>query len=183
VNTTKRRGNSEGSNPDQRADGRWQFHIRHGDEDGVEPPAQRLRQHCQGGTRQCSRGPGSASGQPACEGSQNHTRRVHSRMARLLPRGIGSESNHEEPVRHDGSHTLSAPRSARNRSTNSGRPISTRGRWKLKGRGLAESSIRTAYTVLRAVLDTAVRDRDSAKPGASCATPQGNRQGGCLPDA
>jgi integrase len=29
----------------------------------------------------------------------------------------------------------------------------------LKGRGLAESSIRTAYTVLRAVLDTAVRDK------------------------
>ena len=33
--------------------------------------------------------------------------------------------------------------------------------WKveLKDRGLAESSIRTAYTVLRAVLDTAVRDK------------------------
>jgi integrase len=29
----------------------------------------------------------------------------------------------------------------------------------LQGRGLAESSIRSAYTVLRAVLDTAVRDR------------------------
>ena len=33
----------------------------------------------------------------------------------------------------------------------------------LKGRGLAESSIRTAYTVLRAVLDTAVRDRAIAQ--------------------
>jgi hypothetical protein len=34
VSTTKRRGNSEGSNPVQRADGRWQVHIRHTDEDG-----------------------------------------------------------------------------------------------------------------------------------------------------
>jgi integrase len=33
----------------------------------------------------------------------------------------------------------------------------------LKGRGLAESSIRTAYTVLRAVLDTAVRDKAIAQ--------------------
>jgi hypothetical protein len=37
---------------------------------------------------------------------------------------------------------------------------------------------------LRAVLDTAVRDKgDSAEPSPGCATPQGNRQGGCLPDA
>jgi hypothetical protein len=34
VSTTRRRGNSEGSNPVQRADGRWQVHIRHADEDG-----------------------------------------------------------------------------------------------------------------------------------------------------
>ena len=34
MSTTKRRGNSEGSNPVQRADGRWQVHIRHMDEDG-----------------------------------------------------------------------------------------------------------------------------------------------------
>jgi hypothetical protein len=34
VSTTKRRGNSEGSNPVQRADGRWQVHIRHTDEYG-----------------------------------------------------------------------------------------------------------------------------------------------------
>jgi hypothetical protein len=35
VSTTKRRGNSEGSNPMQRADGRWQILLRHTDEDGV----------------------------------------------------------------------------------------------------------------------------------------------------
>jgi hypothetical protein len=34
VSTTRRRGNSEGSNPVQRGDGRWQVHIRHTDEDG-----------------------------------------------------------------------------------------------------------------------------------------------------
>jgi hypothetical protein len=34
VSATRRRGNSEGSNPVQRADGRWQVHIRHTDEDG-----------------------------------------------------------------------------------------------------------------------------------------------------
>ena len=54
----------------------------------------------------------------------------------------------------------------------------------LTGRGLAESSIRTAYTVLRAVLDTAVRDKAIAENQAQGrTTPQGNRQGGCLPDA
>lgn len=37
--------------------------------------------------------------------------------------------------------------------------------WKveLQGRGLSESTIRTTYTVLRAVLDTAVRDKAIAK--------------------
>ena len=34
MSTTRRRGNSEGSNPVQRGDGRWQVHIRHTDEDG-----------------------------------------------------------------------------------------------------------------------------------------------------
>src|SRR5215212_10348060 len=34
VSTIRRRGNSEGSNPLQRGDGRWQVHIRHTDEDG-----------------------------------------------------------------------------------------------------------------------------------------------------
>jgi hypothetical protein len=34
VSTTRRRGNSEGSNPVQRSDGRWQVHIRHTDEEG-----------------------------------------------------------------------------------------------------------------------------------------------------
>jgi hypothetical protein len=34
VSTTRRRDNSEGSNPVQRAYGRWQVHIRHTDEDG-----------------------------------------------------------------------------------------------------------------------------------------------------
>ena len=54
----------------------------------------------------------------------------------------------------------------------------------LKSRGLAESSIRTAYTILRAALNTArARQGDSAEPSPRCATPQGHRQGGCLPDA
>ena len=35
MSTTRRRGNSEGSNPVQRADGRWQVHVRHANEDGV----------------------------------------------------------------------------------------------------------------------------------------------------
>ena len=54
----------------------------------------------------------------------------------------------------------------------------------LKGRGLAESSIRSAYTGLRAVLDTAVRDKAIAQNQAQAVPrPKGHRQGGCLPDA
>ena len=34
VSATRQRGNSEDSNPFRRADGRWQVHIRHTDEDG-----------------------------------------------------------------------------------------------------------------------------------------------------
>ena len=40
-------------------------------------------------------------------------------------------------------------------------------------RGLAESTVRTAYTVLRAVLDTAVRDEALARnPAAAVARPK-----------
>jgi integrase len=46
--------------------------------------------------------------------------------------------------------------------------------WKveLKDRGLAESSIRSAYTVLRAVLDTAVRDKAIAHNPAHAVRPK-----------
>ena len=35
VSTAKRRGNREGSNPVQRADGRWQINLRYRDEHGI----------------------------------------------------------------------------------------------------------------------------------------------------
>ena len=59
----------------------------------------------------------------------------------------------------------------------SSRRTSSRGRWSSKARGLSESTIRSAYTILRAVLDTAVRDDALAKnPAAAVARPKVTRK-------
>jgi hypothetical protein len=179
LSTTKRRGNSEGSNPVQRADGRYE-HIRHTDEDGSSsrhtfratvPKRQEIRpQRLELGSA------------PTClPRIARSPRRVHGRLDRIDPRGVGSTSNHDEPVRDDGTH---AHHRCQDRCAAAGQipalPTST----ELKGRGLAESSIRTADTVLHAVLDTAVRDKAIAQNQAHAVRcPKVTRQGGCLPDA
>jgi len=159
VNTTRRRGNSEGFDPVQRADRRCQVHIRHTDEDGsnrrhsvygstakrarnkAAVVRARLRANLPAKDRKITLGEFTSEWvDSALEASDRKatTKNLHSTMARTQINGakIGARPLGKlRPSQIDG--------------------------WKveLKDRGLAESSIRTAYTVLRAVLVTAVGER------------------------
>ena len=166
VSTTKRRGNSEGSNPMQRADGRWQILIRHTDEDGVSRRytvngitakdardrageiKKRLLANLPARDRKVTLGSSPANGS---------SRPSRLQIARRPPRRCTPRSR---------ASTSSVPRSARSRSTSSGRPTSTRGRSSCRVAGSPQSTIRTAYTILRAVLDTRrTGQSDSAESG------------------
>jgi integrase len=159
VSTTRRRGNSEGSNPVQRADGRWQVHIRHTDEDGssrrhtvygytakeardkAAEVRARLRANLPAKDRKITLGEFTAEWiDSSLEASDRKatTKNLYSTMARthIIGAQIGAKPLDKLRPSHVDAWTV-----------------------ELKGRGLAESSIRTAYTVLRAVLDTAVRDK------------------------
>ena len=159
MSTTRRRGNSEGSNPVQRADGRWQVHIRHTDEDGsssrhtvygstakeardkAAEVRARLRANLPAKDRKITLGEFTSEWiDSALEASDRKatTKNLYGTMARTHSIGgrIGARSLDKLRPSH-----IDA------------------GKVDLKDRGLAESSIRTAYTVLRAVLDTAVRDK------------------------
>jgi len=162
VSTTKRRGNSEGSNPVQRADGRWQVHIRHMDEDGssrrhtvygntakeardkAAEVRARLRANLPAKDRKITLGEFTAEWiDSSLEASDRKaTTNLYGTMARthIIGAKIGAKPLDKLRPSHIDAWMV-----------------------ELKGRGLAESSIRTAYTVLRAVLDTAVRDKAIAQ--------------------
>jgi hypothetical protein len=163
VSTTKRRGNSEGSNPVQRADGRWQVHIRHTDEDGSS------RRHTAYGT--------------SAKEARDKAAEVRARLRTNLPAKDRRITLGEFTAEWIDSSLEASDRKATTKTLYDtmarthiiGAKIGTKpldklrpshiDAWtvELKGRGLAESSIRTAYTVLRAVLDTAVRDKAIAQ--------------------
>jgi integrase len=163
VNTAKRRGNSEGSNPVQRANGRWQVHIRHTDEDGsssrhtvygntakeardkAAEVRARLRANLPAKDRKITLGEFTAEwidSSLAASDRKATTKNLYGTMARthIIGAKIGAKPLDKLRPSHIDAWTV-----------------------ELKGRGLAESSIRTAYTVLRAVLDTAVRDKAIAQ--------------------
>ena len=64
--TRKRPGKTDGSNPGQRGDGRWQVNRGGRPEEAILG----LRQHSQGGSGQSLRDHGTAPGQPASQGPQ-----------------------------------------------------------------------------------------------------------------
>jgi integrase len=159
----KRRGNSEGSNPVQRADGRWQVHIRHTDEDGsssrhtvygntakeardkAAEVRARLRANLPAKDRKITLGEFTAEwidSSLAASDRKATTKNLYGTMARthIIGAKIGAKPLDKLRPSHIDAWTV-----------------------ELKDRGLAESSIRTAYTVLRAVLDTAVRDKAVAQ--------------------
>ena len=170
VSTAKRRGNHEGSTPVKRADGRWQVHVRYRDEHGVprrttvygktareardkaEEVRRRLRAHLPARDKRSRWERSPRSGSP-----RRSRRRTGSRAPRAcMPRWPGSTSSRRS--------------SALSRSTGSSRPTSKRGRSNYKAGGLSDSTIRSAFNALKAILDTAVRDEALARNVATAVT-------------
>lgn len=170
--TSKRRGNHEGSNPVQRKDGRWQVHIRYTDEHGL-------------GKRTTVYGKTAAEAKAKAD-------EVRARLRAHLPAKdrkvtlaqfaaewidstlAASERKETTKVLYAGmtrKHVIGAPIGAT--SLDKLKPSHVE-RWtvELRKRGLSESTVRTTYTVLRAILDAAVRDDALAKnPAAAVARP------------
>ncbi|CCH88566.1 Phage integrase [Modestobacter italicus] len=154
----KRRGNSEGSAPRRRADGRFQINLRVTDEDGL---SQRFTVY--GSTPKESRDRAAAisarilGGQPAKDRRQT----VQSFTLHWIDTTLqASERKQNTKNLYAGvarTHVLSS--SLGRLTLDKVRPSHVEG-WVvgLRRKGLADSTIRTAYTVLRAILDTAVRD-------------------------
>jgi hypothetical protein len=152
VSTTRRRGNREGSNPVQRADGRWQVHIRHTDEDGSSS-----RHTVYGGTAKEAR-------DKAAEVRARLRANLPARDRKITLGEFTSEWIDSALEASDRKATTKNLYSTMARTHIIGGRIGARpldklrpshiDAWKveLKDRGLAGSSIRTAYTVLRAVL-------------------------------
>ena len=156
--SAKRRGNNEGSNPRRRTDGRWQINLAVTDDAGrfrrftvygrtaseARAEAAKIRQRVE-------------SGQPARDRKQT----VEDFALHWIETSLhASERKQNTKVMYAGvakTHIVGSPlgRTPLDRL----RPSHVEG-WvvALKRKGLAESTIRSAYTILRAVLDTAVRD-------------------------
>lgn len=156
--SARRRGNSEGSTPRRRPDGRWQINVRVTDEAGkahrftvygatapeVRTAAAELRMRVE-------------SGQPARDRRQT----VEGFTLQWIDTSLqASERKRTTKVMYAGVARCHIVGSSVGRLTlDKIRPSHVEG-WvvELRRKGLAESTIRSAYTILRAVLDTAVRD-------------------------
>lgn len=158
MGTAKRRGNGEGSNPRQRSDGRWQINLRVSDADGVSRRVSvlgRTADECRVKAAEVRRRV--ADGQPprdakvtvaafteswigstlAASDRKATTVSLYSTLARkhIIDGKIGSVALDRLRPSHVDAFVV-----------------------ELRGKGLAESTVRSGYTVLRAVLDSAVRD-------------------------
>jgi integrase len=173
MSTAKRRGNGEGSNPVQRKDGRWQVHIRYTDELGI-------------GRRTSVLGKTSAEARAKANDVRDRLRASLPAKVRKVTVGVFTSqwiastlaASDRKPSTKELYHRIARHHIVG--STIGTRPLdklkpSHVEAWKveLANRGLAESTVRTAYTVLRAVLDTAVRDEALARnPAAAVARPK-----------
>ena len=177
MSTAKRRGNREGSNPVQRKDGRWQVHIRYTDDHGL-------------GKRT------TVYGKTATE-AHDKADEVRDRLRAHLPAKDRKVTVAAFTTDWIGSTLAASDRKATTKAMYAavakkhivGATIGTTSldklkpshveAWKveLQKRGLSESTIRSAYTILRAILDTAVRDDALAKnPAAAVARPKVTRK-------
>ena len=158
MSTSKRRGNHEGSNPVLRSDGRWQVLIRHMDQYGVNK-----RTPVYGKTAQDARDKASevrkrlTEGLPARDAKATLETFTLEWIASAL---AASDRKRTTKVMYAGVARVHIVGShIGGLALDKVRPMHVEG-WivGLKDKGLAESTIRSAYTILRAVLDTAVRD-------------------------
>ncbi len=156
--SAKRRGNREGSTPRRRPDGRWQINVRVTDDLGVA-----TRHTVYGDTPQEARDKAAAIRRRVADGQPARDRRQT--VAAFAQHWIdttlqASERKQTTKVMYAGvarTHILPSP--IGRLTLDRVRPSHVEG-WvvELRGKGLAESTVRSAYTILRAVLDTAVRD-------------------------
>jgi integrase len=156
--SSRRRGNSEGSTPRRRPDGRWQINLRVTDEFG-----ERGRHTVYGDTAQDARDRAAEIRKRVEDGQPARDRRetVAAFTQHWIDTSLqASERKRNTKVMYAGvarTHILSS--SIGRLTLDKVRPSHVEG-WvvELRRKGLAESTIRSAYTILRAVLDTAVRD-------------------------
>lgn len=153
-----RRANGEGSKPVQRADGRWQVHVRYTDDHEVS-----RRTSVYGRTPTEARKKAKAvrdrlgRNQPAKDARETVSAFTQAWISSAL---AASDRKRNTKVLYAGvarKHIISS------RLGGTGldrvKPMHVES-WivELRAKGLSESTVRTAYTILRAVLDTAVRD-------------------------
>jgi integrase len=171
--SARRRGNSEGSTPRRRPDGRWQINL------SVTDDAGRASRHTvYGDTAQEAREK-AAEIRKRIEGGLTARDRKESVAAFTLhwidTTLQASERKRNTKVMYAGvarTHILSS--SLAGLALDRIRPSHVEG-WvvELRRKGLAESTVRSAYTILRAVLDTAVRDGALAtNPAAAIRRPR-----------
>jgi len=167
MSTSKRRGNHEGSNPVLRSDGRWQVLIRHMDQYGVNK-----RTPVYGKTAQDARDNAGeirkrlTEGLPARDAKATLETFTLDWIASAL---AASDRKRTTKVMYAGVARVHIVGShIGGLALDKVRPMHVEG-WivGLKDKGLAESTIRSAYTILRAVLDTAVRDGALARNPAA----------------
>ena len=171
--TSRRRGNSEGSTPRRRPDGRWQINLRVTDDSG-----RASRHTVYGDTAQEARDKAAEirrrveGGQPARDRKETVAAFTVHWIDTTLQ---ASERKRNTEVMYAGvarTHVLGS--SLAGLSLDKVRPSHVEG-WvvELRRKGLAESTIRSAYTILRAVLDTALRDGAlAANPAAAIRRPR-----------
>jgi integrase len=173
MSTARRRGNSEGSNPVQRADGRWQINLRYRDEHGIprritlsgktareardkaDEVRRRLRSHLPAKDRKIILAAFTESwitSTLAASDRKPSTKSLYATLARkhIIEATIGAQPLDKLKPSH-----VEA--------------------WKveLKGRGLSDATIRRTFSALRAILDTAVRDEALARnPAAAVKAPK-----------
>jgi integrase len=177
MSTAKRRGNGEGSTPFKRTDGRWQIHIRYSDQEGVprrtsvtgrtareardkaDEVRRRLRAHLPAKDRKITLAAFTESwitSTLAASDRKPSTKALYATLARkqIIEARIGAQS-------------LDKLKASQVEA------------WKveLKGRGLSDATIRRTFNVLRATLDTAVRDEALARnPAAAVKAPKVSSQ-------
>jgi integrase len=171
--SARRRGNSEGSAPRRRPDGRWQINLRVTDEQG-----RASRHTVYGDTAQEARDKAAEirkrveGGLPPRDRKKTVAAFTQHRIDTSLQ---ASERKRNTKVMYAGvarTHILGS--SLAGLTLDRVRPSHVEG-WvvELRRKGLAESTIRSAYTILRAVLDTAVRDGAlAANPAAAIRRPR-----------
>jgi len=158
VSTARRRGNHEGTAPRRRPDGRWQIDIRYQDPSGAHK-----RTAVYGKTQAEARTNAKALrkrfelGQPAREAKETLGTFTGEWIAGTLAASTRKASTKAMYATLARKHIVSSALGSLSLDRVTPRAVEA---WlaELKGKGLAESTVRSAYTILRAVLDTAVRD-------------------------